>query len=88
MLGTERSFISTSRSKVVALGYSAHNHQVGERVLFKYVTQGLNRGPSIGYLSLYPDEAEHLYAPLTYLEPKRIYEEGGATVIEVTPTKA
>ena len=63
-------------------------YQVGVRMLFKYITKGLSRGPSISYLSCYPDEQEYLYRPQTYLQPSRIYEEDGVTIVEVYPTAA
>ena len=37
------------------------------------------------FLSLYPKEEEVLYPPLTFLQPERIYEEQGYTVVVVTP---
>ena len=52
------------------------------------MTKGLSRGPAIGYLSLYPDEQEHLYRPQTFLQPLRIYDEDGVTIIEVRPENA
>ena len=73
--------MSTSRSAIVAYQYAASSSPL----IFKYKTRALGRGVSIEYLSFYPKEREYLYPPLTYLQPERIYEENGYTVVEVTP---
>ena len=79
--GTELAPMSTSRSKSVAFKYASSRAPL----VFKYKTRGLGRGCSIGYLSLYPKEEEYLYPPLTFLQPERVYQEQGYTVVEVTP---
>ena len=73
--------MSTSRSAIVAYQYAASSSPL----IFKYNTVGLGRGVSIEYLSFYPKEREYLYPPLTFLQPIKIYEEQGCTVVEVTP---
>jgi hypothetical protein len=79
--GSERALMSTSRSKGVAQQYAASQSPL----IFKYMTRALQRGVDISFLSLYPKEKEFLYPPLTYLTPEKIYEEGGYTIVEVTP---
>ena len=61
-------------------------------LVFKIVTKSfMERGVDLSYLSCFPEEKEHLFAPLTYLRPT------GATcgvecegmnmlVVEVEPT--
>ena len=73
--------MSTSRSERVAHSYADSRSPL----IFKYNTVGLGRGVSIEYLSFYPKEREYLYPPLTFLQPIKIYEEQGCTVVEVTP---
>ena len=81
MGGTELAPMSTSRSKSVAFKYAASQYPL----VFKYLARSLQRGCSIKYLSLYPKEEEYLYPPLTFLQPERVYQEQGYTVVEVTP---
>jgi hypothetical protein len=55
-------------------------------LVFKYKTQGLNRGCSIQYLSLYPKETEYLYPPLTFIFAEgECYTEDGTVFLDVTP---
>lgn len=80
--GTELSFMSTTAEEAVALQYADSEHPL----LFKYKTRGLTKGCSIKYLSVFPDEEEYLYPPLTYLQPEADpVTEGGVTRLEVVP---
>ena len=93
--GTEFAPMSTSADLNVALRYSNKSEK---RLLFKVVTRGfIDRGADLRFLSAFPDEAEFLYSPLTYLRPTGrrdtismlTSDEGGErveyTVIEVEP---
>lgn len=62
-------------------------------LVFKYVTDTfMDRGADISFLSVYPEEKEVLYPPLTYLKPvsvKKLKINGKwFTVAEVTPRLA
>jgi hypothetical protein len=68
--GTEYACMSTSGSKDVAIEFSQSEHPL----IFVYDTENfMARGADISFLSVYPEEKEALYPPLTYL-----------TVIKVT----
>ena len=57
-------------------------------LVFKFVVKGMTRGVSIDFLSVYPGEAEFLYAPLTYICYKGESKDGDTTVISVEPQQA
>lgn len=62
-------------------------------LIFKYVTDTfMDRGADISFLSVYPEEKEVLYPPLTYLKPVSVKKQkiNGRwfTVAEVTPRLA
>lgn len=59
-------------------------------LLFKFVSKSfMSHGADIGFLSVYPNEKEVLFPPLTYLRPVRITQETIGTtvytVVEVEP---
>jgi hypothetical protein len=65
--GTEYAPMSTSSDLSVALAYSNKSEK---RLLFKVATHGfIDRGADLRFLSAFPNEAEFLYPPLTYLRP-------------------
>ena len=87
--GTEYAPLSTSADVDVALGYS---NLAEERLIFKVVTSSfMERGADLQYLSAFPQEAECLYPPLTYLQPTGLQERIDTnqsisfTVVEVRP---
>ena len=62
--GTEFAFLSTSASKEVAANFAVSQLPL----IFKFETKDFtSRGADIGWLSVYPNEQEALYPPLTYL---------------------
>jgi len=65
--GTELAPMSTSSILDVALGYS---NNAERRLLMKVATDNfMDRGADIQYLSAFPNEAEFLYPPMTFLQP-------------------
>lgn len=67
--GTEFGCMSTSTSKDVAIEFSKSKHPL----VFKFATDNpLSRGADISFLSVYPEEKEMLYPPLTYLRVEHI----------------
>jgi hypothetical protein len=66
MGGTELAFMSTTRDLSVAVRFSLSQRSL----LFKIVSPGfMTMGADVQWLSAFPDEAEILYPPLTYLKP-------------------
>ena len=63
MGGTELAPMSTTNDRSVALAYAKSRCPL----VFVFKTIGLSRGVCIQYLSLYPNEVEYLYPPLTFL---------------------
>eukprot|EP00965_Chrysotila_dentata_P087151 2876950-Pleurochrysis_carterae.AAC.1 len=88
--GTEYAPFSTTSDYMVALHYSS-GPNAEKRLLFQVSTSSfIDRGASLQYLSAFPDEAEFLYPPLTYLKPtgkQEVMQVGSIeyTVIEVIP---
>ena len=87
--GTEIAPMSATADLRVALQYGASAHSL----LFKISTKSfMERGVDLSYLSCFPEEAEHLFAPLTYLRPTGatqvlcVGDGRQLTVIEVEPT--
>lgn len=86
--GTEIAPMSATADVRIALRYAVSSHSL----LFKIVTNSfMERGVDLSYLSCFPEEAEHLFAPLTYLRPTgqtQSAEIGGSdvTIVEVMPT--
>ena len=72
--GCERGCMSTTRDPSVARLFAEEHGTEG--LLFQYVSRSfVDRGADLRFLSAYPEEAEMLYPPLTYLEPEGIVEE-------------
>jgi hypothetical protein len=66
MGGTELAFMSTTRDLCVAVRFCLSQRSL----LFKIVSPGfMTMGADVQWLSAFPDEAEILYPPLTYLKP-------------------
>jgi hypothetical protein len=88
--GTELAFMSTTTDLRLAVLYSLSQHSL----LFKIVARNfLSTGADLDWLSAFPNEAEMVYPPLTFLEPTgRIQEVSEVrdgqllqfTVVEVT----
>ena len=84
--GSEMACMSTTSSREVAEDFAWSKSPL----LFKFVSNSfMSHGADISWLSVYPNEKEVLYPPLTYLRPIRITEETIATtvykVVEVEP---
>jgi hypothetical protein len=72
--GTELAPMSTTTELDVALGYLNGMTLSKGAVLFKIVvTNKLNMGAVLTWLSAFPSEAEVLYPPMTYLEVEKQY---------------
>jgi hypothetical protein len=86
--GTELAPMSTTSNLAVAMQYSCSQKHA---VLMRLVTDSFfNRGPDISFLSAFPQEAEFLFPPLTYLQPtghtQRVQVDGTTfEVIDVKP---
>eukprot|EP01046_Picozoa_sp_COSAG06_P010277 COSAG06_NODE_559_length_14300_cov_98.800085_3_plen_713_part_00 len=81
--GTEFACLSTSASQEVAVNFAASSLPL----VFKFETKDFtSRGADIGWLSVYPNEKEALYPPLTYLRSIKAENEtiGGVTVLVAT----
>ncbi len=64
--GTELAFMSTTTDLSVAVRYSLSEHSL----LFKIVAPNfMSLGAELQWLSAFPDEAEVLFPPLTFLQP-------------------
>jgi hypothetical protein len=90
--GTELAFMSTTTDLAVAVRYSLSRQSLIFKIL---VPSFMSRGADLAWLSAFPDEAEVLYPPLTYLKPTGRTDRVDAkdcdgnpvtfTVVEVTP---
>jgi len=81
--GTEFACMSTSASVDIAITFAASKCPL----IFKYETKDFaNRGADISFLSVYPDEKEGLFPPLTYLRVVKTQKEllGGLSVLVAT----
>jgi hypothetical protein len=82
--------MSTTTDIKTALAYSVSK----ESLIFKVVTRNnLQRGADLQWVSAFPNEAEILFPPLTYLQPSgktQVVAVNGltCTVVEVHPTLA
>eukprot|EP00747_Dinoflagellata_sp_TGD_P151343 gnl/TRDRNA2_/TRDRNA2_177205_c1_seq14.p1 gnl/TRDRNA2_/TRDRNA2_177205_c1~~gnl/TRDRNA2_/TRDRNA2_177205_c1_seq14.p1 ORF type:complete len:197 (+),score=37.87 gnl/TRDRNA2_/TRDRNA2_177205_c1_seq14:70-591(+) len=82
--GTELAPMSTSADKSVAIKYAASESPL----IFRYKAQGLAKGVSIKFLSLYPKEEEYLYPPGTLLNWQSTEVLDGYTTVTVLPQMA
>ena len=86
--GTEMAPLSATSEFRVAIRYALSSHSL----LFKMVTKSfMDRGVDLSYLSCFPEESEHLFAPLTYLRPtgnSQLTDMGASTIliVEVEPS--
>ena len=86
--GTEIAPMSATTDLRIALRYALSAHSL----LFQIITNSfMERGVDLSYLSCFPQESEHLFAPLTYLRPtgntQTVNLDGvDVTIVEVTPT--
>ena len=81
--GTEFACLSTSASKDVAVNFAVSELPL----VFKFETTDFtSRGADISFLSVYPDEQEALYPPLTYLRSVKAETEdiGGKSMLVAT----
>ena len=81
--GTEFACLSTSASQEVAVNFAAS----ALPLVFKFESEDFtSRGADIGWLSVYPNEKEALYPPLTYLRSMKAENEtiGGMTILVAT----
>lgn len=70
--GAEFACMSTSADFDIAVKF-AEVEKSACPLIFKYVTTSfMNRGADISFLSVYPEEKEVLYPPLTYLKPMKV----------------
>ena len=68
--GTEFAPMSTTTDVEVACGYAIRKRETGGALLMKIVTENnLQRGADVRFLSMFPDEAETLFPPLTFMQP-------------------
>ena len=68
--GTEFAPMSTTRDYREACGYAVRKGKTDGALLMKIVTSNiLQRGVDLTFLSMFPDEAETLFPPLTFVQP-------------------
>ena len=68
--GTELAPMSTTTDFLVACGYAVRMGKKDSSLLMKMVTQNnLQRGANLKCLSMFPDEDETLFPPLTFMQP-------------------
>eukprot|EP00966_Prymnesium_polylepis_P151910 3509245-Prymnesium_polylepis.1 len=85
--GTELAPMSTTSSLKVAMRFSA---SAGQSVLLRLRTNSFIQRSQIRFLSVYPEENEYLFPPLTYLqpdgEPQKLHVDAAVfTVLDVVP---
>ena len=81
--GTEFACLSTTASKDIAINFAVS----ALPLIFKFETKDFtSRGADIAFLSVYPNEKEALYPPLTYLRSIKTEKEtlGGMSVLVAT----
>jgi len=90
--GTEPAPMSTTGDVTVAVGYAVRKGLTAQSLLFRIkTTNNLQRGVSVKWVSMFPDEDETLYPPLTFMETtgqQQTLVIDGVTinVVEVTTT--
>ena len=82
--GVEASFMSTSTSKEVAVGYAGGCDAKGTPMVFEMNQGMVDRGAEISWLSQYPHEQEVLFAPLTCIEVQRSHVEGNMVMVAMS----
>ena len=75
--GTETGFLSASSIRAVAEEWCvrAPEYEGAPLPLILRVRADLQPGSDVSFLSAFPSEAECIYPPCTYLEPRSGYEE-------------
>ena len=82
--GTEMACMSTTREQAVAEKFA--KSKVASPLLLKFeVDSHMSCGADISWLSMYPEEKEVLFPPLTYLRVVKKTKKGGKTVVVVKP---
>jgi len=94
--GTELAPMSTNKDLSVACGYAVRKGKTNGALLMKIMTKNnLQRGVVLQFLSMFPDEVETLFPPLTYVQSTNKVQEmdfknGDATfkltIVEVITT--
>ena len=91
--GTEMGCMSTTADEAVARKFAKVGTRGEKPLLLKVVAKDhMSCGADISWLSMYPEEKEVLYPPLTYLQPNAIEgqavgtDPGEVTVITLSPT--
>ena len=90
--GSETAPMSTSKDPLVACGHAIRNGKGKGVLVMKIVTtNNLQRGADLSFLSMFPDERETLFPPLTFVQPtgkEQVVEvkDFRLTIIEVTTT--
>lgn len=88
--GTELAPMSTTLDLAIAVRYGMSRNSL----IFRIVTKNnLQRGADISGISMFPNESEVLFPPLTFLQPSgrtQVLKLGGINVkvVEVMPTTA
>jgi hypothetical protein len=92
--GTELAPMSTTTDVSVAISYAVKK-ETRSALLFRLVTRNnLERGADVQWLSMFPEEAETLFPPLTFLqrtrtEPQDVEHNGvKVTIVELSATLA
>lgn len=83
--GVEMGFMSTSTSYHAAMDYAKRSKI---KLIFEIQQGMVARGADIGWLSMYPNEAEILFPPLTACEVVRTRIDGSTLVVELRPGSA
>jgi hypothetical protein len=86
---TELGCMSTSTSMDTVAGYAKSEQPLIFRLVSEdFMSCGIDIGIIIGWLSVYPSEAEVLYPPLTYLKymGQRPIKNSRGIVVDVKPT--
>jgi len=90
--GAEFAPMSTTKSPTVAAGYAVRKGETDGSLIMRIRTSNnLERGAALTWLSLFPDEDETLFPPLTFMQPTgriQVIEVDGIklTVVEVRVT--
>ena len=82
--GTELAPMSTTTDVSVAISYAIKN-DTRSALLFRFVTRNnLERGAEVQWLSMFPNESETLFPPLTFIQKTRsegrVVQHDGVTV--------
>jgi len=85
--GIELAMMSCTTNKDVALEYARRREGKGQAAVVFEMEQGfVDRGADLSWLSIYPEEAEFLFPPLTALEISSTRIEGPCLVLVARPS--